>query len=582
MDHTTLLPAEILCDIFSWTKLIDPIPNADQLRALKNDRRRQLADRVSANPSYISPLKLVSASERLAWISLSHVCSRWRFLAIDQTELWTDLPLVLGPRWFKSFITRSKFAPVSLDYSSFSRAAYLHWEQSLELEIVPTLRPRLRTYTTSFDGDNMKSRMLCMPWPVLEELEMTAMGRYTAHNLLDNHAPKLRSLSFSLYLSTSGSEVFPWDASFLSNLSVLDLLFAEGIKGTTMPQFLSALTRMPKLHHLRLRDNREKSVQPCLACQSDTTISLPQLKTLAFESAGAMISHISKHLLPPSSVRLILDSFDGDNWRLYCSRALNWLRADPSFTSSGFRSAHAILGPTMGRPGIVDLSLSRSFTIPPSEPSFLQKWHTSTINDADLRFKMRRDTTPNDPEDVVQVLQALQPSNSNDESSTLRALGLTLPLRFPSHELPESWLTPFYTRPLFANITTLCFNWPLLKCVTALTPGHELQHYGGVPQPINPLTIPFPSLEVLDFAECKLGFIIGWLPGTLEPMLRARREVGVPLRKVYLRMKEDVEDVREGRVDDVRWVLTLRSVEDVLGLVEELEGMEETSLLTYS
>ena len=40
--------------------------------------------------------------------------------------------------------------------------------------------------------------------------------------------------------------------------------------------------------------------------------------------------------------------------------------------------------------------------------------------------------------------------------------------------------------------------------------------------------------------------------------------------------------IREGRVDDVRWVLTFRSVEDVVGLVEALEGMEEVRIVDRS
>ncbi|VDB84975.1 unnamed protein product [Peniophora sp. CBMAI 1063] len=586
MDYTTLLPAEILNEIFTWTKRLDPIPTADQLRLLKNDRRRTLSSQLSLPPFQISPYKLISTSERLAWISVTHVCARWRALGLDQTDLWTDLPLVLGPRWFKSFISRSKSAPVSLDYSSFSRAAYLHWEQSLELEIVPALRPRLRTYTTGFDGDNKIAKLLCLPWPALEELEINAMGRYTAQRLLDDCAPRLRSLSFSLYLSTQGAEVFPWGASFLGNLAVLDLLFAQGIRGASVPDFLGALGRMPGLRHLRLRDNREKAAELCLACEEGALVSLPHLQTLAFESAGSMISHITRHVLPSPSVRLLLDASDDDNWNVYTSRLLSWYQPDPDFT--GFHSAHAILGPTTGRPGIVDLSLSRSATSIPSEPSFTQKWHASTPNDAELRFKMRRDAVPSNPEDVVQVLQALQPRNghinedadADGEESTLKALALTLPLRFPSHELPESWLTPFYTRDLFRNVTTLQFNWPLLKCVSALTPGHSL-HSPTTPSPTpsHNQYIPFPSLQTLDFAECRLGFVIGWMPGVLDDMLKARRERGVGLKRVWLRMEEDVRDVREGRVEDVRWVLTFRSLEDVVGLVGGLEGLGEVRIV---
>ncbi|KAI0262748.1 hypothetical protein BC834DRAFT_373710 [Gloeopeniophorella convolvens] len=56
------------------------------------------------------PLR-VSTSPLLGWIVCSHVCRRWRSLALTTPSLWTVVFLDLGPTWLNQSLSRSRSAP---------------------------------------------------------------------------------------------------------------------------------------------------------------------------------------------------------------------------------------------------------------------------------------------------------------------------------------------------------------------------------------------------------------------------------------------------------------------------------------
>ncbi|KAI0047443.1 hypothetical protein FA95DRAFT_1471724, partial [Auriscalpium vulgare] len=48
----------------------------------------------------------------LGWIRATHVCRRWRHVALAYNSLWTHISSELGPYWTDTFLERSKPLPV--------------------------------------------------------------------------------------------------------------------------------------------------------------------------------------------------------------------------------------------------------------------------------------------------------------------------------------------------------------------------------------------------------------------------------------------------------------------------------------
>ncbi|KZV59757.1 hypothetical protein PENSPDRAFT_543247, partial [Peniophora sp. CONT] len=52
----------------------------------------------------------------LAWVTITHVCRRWRTIALEDPSLWTDIPFVLSMPWIDAFVSRSTALPIHLDW----------------------------------------------------------------------------------------------------------------------------------------------------------------------------------------------------------------------------------------------------------------------------------------------------------------------------------------------------------------------------------------------------------------------------------------------------------------------------------
>ncbi|KAI0063860.1 hypothetical protein BV25DRAFT_1801675, partial [Artomyces pyxidatus] len=50
----------------------------------------------------------------LGWITVTHVCSRWRQVALYIPTLWREVTPELGFAWFNRILTRSQQTPISV------------------------------------------------------------------------------------------------------------------------------------------------------------------------------------------------------------------------------------------------------------------------------------------------------------------------------------------------------------------------------------------------------------------------------------------------------------------------------------
>ncbi|KAI0063848.1 hypothetical protein BV25DRAFT_1801428, partial [Artomyces pyxidatus] len=66
-------------------------------------------------PGLASYCNIAHAQEAmLGWITVTHVCSRWRQVALDVPTLWSTVTPELGDMWFNLLLTRSRSTPISV------------------------------------------------------------------------------------------------------------------------------------------------------------------------------------------------------------------------------------------------------------------------------------------------------------------------------------------------------------------------------------------------------------------------------------------------------------------------------------
>ncbi|TFY70338.1 hypothetical protein EVG20_g2651 [Dentipellis fragilis] len=141
--------------------------------------------------------RLRTAPYSLGWIKLTHVCHRWRTVALENPGFWANLSFGIGPRWFEEMLARAKTRPLV-----FTRDKRFdsHYPASL---LRPCL-PRVQHFALSVHPDDLEALMdlLTDPMPLLEYFEILVADykqwqqimRLPA-DLFAGQAPRLRYLN---------------------------------------------------------------------------------------------------------------------------------------------------------------------------------------------------------------------------------------------------------------------------------------------------------------------------------------------------------------------------------------------------
>ncbi|KZV63247.1 hypothetical protein PENSPDRAFT_657474 [Peniophora sp. CONT] len=507
MDYSATLPAETLLDIFHAARLVNSIPTSSEIA-------RRVGSKWGLDPDkYTAYL--------LAWVPITHVCARWRKLALDDARLWTEVPVLLGVKWMREFISRSNGLPISLDWES---TRYKYAEHMLpELEgIVPTHYQRLRNFHGSgLDATAPLLPYLARPWPVLEDLRVQLLEDIPGYVLLANDAPRLRHLSFTRGRRSSGS--FPWAAPFLRTLISLDVQTHKDIYRASMDRVLDALDSMPHLQHLSLGHTEPLSASLCPSCFPESRrVTLP-LQTLALRSMWSGMSHMISHIEAPASARIAL--------------TLNRERGDPGNSSvNSFRLACTQMSSTEGSSSPPPLPF-RSLQLRGNR-SAVQVYasRTSTFADVDRRSEYSWYDQING---VHPDLAISSPCNVSLDTLCSALHGFA-DVRMLSISL-DSYIPP---SSIF-NSTFLAVIVLRLEYASGTLPGVMLM----TPDESGMITS-FPALRVLEVQTCSLKDVVSEDATTesyIFNILSARRQAGVPVHIVYLRLADEIDDLRNGR-----------------------------------
>ncbi|KAI0044107.1 hypothetical protein FA95DRAFT_303814 [Auriscalpium vulgare] len=244
---------------------------------------------------------------KLGWITATHVCERWRRVAIACPILWTEIRFDIGARWTHEMFTRAGKVPLVihctdrlLDSAASFQVDLLARRIHLAREII--LSPRLVKL--------LSQPMRLNPFPYLEKFLVKPARTGAPHareiyampkDFLGGHAPRLRCLNMVLTQVN-------WTAPVLSNLVQLEVLYP--LHAPSRPacvDFLDALRRMSSLELLAVANlPLQTHAEPG---HITDIVDMPRLRMLDLADALSPCIHLIGHLSLPRSTNLLLHLF---------------------------------------------------------------------------------------------------------------------------------------------------------------------------------------------------------------------------------------------------------------------------------
>ncbi|TDL27666.1 hypothetical protein BD410DRAFT_894724 [Rickenella mellea] len=187
-----------------------------------------------------------------SWIYVTHVCQRWRQLALGYSPLWTSLSDIQSVEEAETYISRSKGVPLEV----FTYGGRVHPSHATVHTRILRELPRTRHVTVLIIDDGETTDDLPTPvWeqatPCLESITFARGSGSLTHwetpvTILQGPHPALRSLSLHrCYIN--------WGSSLLKGLSNLYIDLIPSAGEPTMMEMYAILSACPELQRLVLQ-----------------------------------------------------------------------------------------------------------------------------------------------------------------------------------------------------------------------------------------------------------------------------------------------------------------------------------------
>ncbi|KAI0050432.1 hypothetical protein FA95DRAFT_1570642 [Auriscalpium vulgare] len=227
------------------------------------------------------------------WIKVAQVCHHWRQVALDCASLWANISLMVGVRWMREMLRRSKHAAIS--YDSLSSVSLRPRKKALLVKNM--YRTRSMSLPVNDHGEIVD--ILSLPMPRLEYLYLED-GCHDPSPPMALNAPNLRHLHLQEYNQVA------WTSSGLHHLVSLRIIFCLPVP--SLDDVLDALQEMPLLECIELSHNC-----PPQTSTSHSPVELRKLMDCFLHGEWFDIVHLFDHLRPSSEVKLQLDLSMGDS-----------------------------------------------------------------------------------------------------------------------------------------------------------------------------------------------------------------------------------------------------------------------------
>ncbi|KAI0052224.1 hypothetical protein FA95DRAFT_70605 [Auriscalpium vulgare] len=239
----------------------------------------------------------------LGWVSVTHVCRRWRAVAMENHELWTHITFSMGERWAHELVSRWRSAPMILNTisSGISHSDILleGYRPTLIIENLSRVK-YLALHSNLSLGHDAVLEALNMSCPALETLIITPGPGVKARPLalpipfLGGTWPNLLHLDIVTPLVS-----FPWESSIFNKLISLTLDVVARRGAPSVADLLDILATTEKLEELRLGYGSHAAQVPVrrVAC-------LRHLKVLHFGGTLAECAMFLSNLQTPRGAHL--------------------------------------------------------------------------------------------------------------------------------------------------------------------------------------------------------------------------------------------------------------------------------------
>jgi hypothetical protein len=241
---------------------------------------------------------------RLGWIAVTHVCQRWRQVALDDSSLWTRISgYSASAEWIAETLVRARNAPLVVDLVGTPIPEILAMFPG---HISHTRELRLRNLSQLH---SQTIREICeLEAPELEDFELGLSIASPFHfdeivgkTLFKGRTPKLRTLSLAqLYI--------PWSLIPRGQLTQLKVVIYRGdpiadLSPADLDQLFDLLINSPQLEILALEFCLPKMLSQVSHGQP---IHLPHLSRLSVGGPTSRVANLLKRLTIPSSATLHL------------------------------------------------------------------------------------------------------------------------------------------------------------------------------------------------------------------------------------------------------------------------------------
>jgi hypothetical protein len=219
----------------------------------------------AAAPRPQPPARTRLEDSTLAWVTLTHVCARWRAVALDWAALWTDVCFDLGPAWAETMLARARGAPLTIALTLPLPPAYVARPQTWLADTLDAHSAHLRVLTLGGCPAALHALLarLDAPAPTLARLALHPT-HYLFGELPLRVPPKLFArVTPRLHALSLRCAALPAHSALLHNLRALRVVFpaplgpgpgAGGAQGpfASVGALLDALDDMPELESLNL------------------------------------------------------------------------------------------------------------------------------------------------------------------------------------------------------------------------------------------------------------------------------------------------------------------------------------------
>lgn len=270
---------------------------------------------VEANPTTSSagdiPEGIGRPQVRLGWITVTHVCSFWRRVALEHRILWTHHRFDLGLEWSAEMLRRAGDAPLELTLSE--EFVPFPPSKSDVATVISRLLYRASALTIEEGAFTLAVLdSLALPAPLLDSLSITSNHlALLPQSFFLGNVPKLRDLYLSNVLPVWTTAAF----TGLKRLCVFLDRFMDTSHIPTYPELFDSLQSMPHLEVLVLRGCLP--LGPFPHSLGDRMIQMPNLQHLFLDGHTFGCHQILGHLNFPReavvSVTCLTDDMTGQD-----------------------------------------------------------------------------------------------------------------------------------------------------------------------------------------------------------------------------------------------------------------------------